>query len=51
MLQKKQQMYLPLQYSASSRVMEPLVNIEWRGVPAAWSAGLSVEREYKDEPP
>lgn len=31
-------------YSASSQVIEPLVNIESRGVPVAWSAGLSVER-------
>lgn len=29
--------------------MEPLVNIECRGVPAAWSADLSVQ--YKDELP
>lgn len=30
--------------NASSQVIEPLVATEWRGVPAAWSAGLCAER-------
>lgn len=41
---RKEQMHLPLQRNASSQVIEPLVAIEWRGVPAAWSAGLCAVR-------
>lgn len=44
MQQNQQNAFAFTKYSASSHVIVPFVNTEWRGVPAAWSAGLSVER-------